>query len=57
MAGVAVKVTDAPLQMDGDVGVILTDGVTLPTVSVASLEVAVFGLAHASLLVITTVTF
>ncbi len=57
MAGVAVKVTDAPLQMVAVDGVIDTDGTVLPTVTAASLEVAVFGLAHASLLVITTVTF
>ena len=56
MVGVAVKVTDPPEQMDAVAGVIDTDGVTLPTLTVTSLLVAVAGLAHGSLLVSTTFT-
>ena len=56
LVGVAVKVTEPPEHIDTVVGVIDTDGVTLPTVTVTSLLVAVAGDAHGSLLVITTFT-
>ena len=51
-----MKVTEPPVQMDTVAGVMLTDGVTLPTVTVTALLVAAAGLAQASLPVITTVT-
>ena len=56
LIGVAVKVALLPPHIDAVVGVMLTDGATVLTVTVAWLEVAVTGLAHGSLLVITTVT-
>src|SRR5450756_2753176 len=56
LVGVAVKVTEPSEHIDTVVGVIDTDGVTLPTVTVTSLLVAVAGDAHGSLLVITTFT-
>jgi len=52
---VVVKVTDVPWHT-GPTGAIVIVGVTLPFVISISLLVAVAGLAHAALLVITTVT-
>ena len=55
MVGVAVKVTEPPLQIDVVFAVIATDGVTEVAVIVIVLLVAVAGFAQGSLLVITTV--
>ena len=56
MVGVAVKVTDVPVQMVVLLAAMLTDGVTAAlTVMVIPVLVAVVGLAHAALLVITQV--
>jgi len=56
LVGVAVKVTEPPLQTDVVLAVIATDGVTEVAVIVIALLVAVTGFAQGSLLVITTVT-
>ena len=56
MTYVAVKVTLPPEQIVDVVDVIETDGTTLVAVIVIWLLVAVAGVAHGSLLVITTVT-
>ena len=56
MVGVAVKVTLPPEQIVVVVEVILTDGITVDAVIAISLLGAVAGVAHGSLLVITTVT-
>ncbi len=56
LTGVAVKVTDAPLHTDAVVGVMLTVGITVFTVTTASLDVAVAGCAHGSDDVINTDT-
>ena len=54
--GVAVNVTDPPLQIEVVLGVIDTDGTTDAAVIVIALLVAVTGFAHGSLLLIVTVT-
>ena len=54
--GVAVNVTDPPLQIEVVFEVIDTDGTTDATVIVIALLVAVTGFAHGLLLVIVTVT-
>jgi len=54
--GVAVKFTEAPLQMDVVLAVIDTEGITEVAVMVTGLLVAVVGFAQGSLLVIITVT-
>ena len=56
MVGVAVKVTDDPVQMEVLVEVIVTEGVTVADVIVIALLLTVIGLAQGSLLVIATVT-
>ena len=56
MVGVAVNVTVPPPQIEVLLAVIDTDGVTDVVVIVIGLLVAVVGLAHGSLLVITTDT-
>ena len=56
MVAVAVNVTEPPLQIDVVLAVMDTEGVTDIAVMVIGLLVAVAGLAHGSLLVITTVT-
>ena len=56
MVGVAVNVTEPPLQIEVVLDVIVTDGVTDVVVIVIGLLVAVVGLAHGSLLVIITDT-
>ena len=56
MVGVAVKVTDAPLQIEVVLAATDTDGTTDAAVMVIALLVAVTGVAHGSLLVIVTVT-
>ena len=53
--GVAVKVTEPPLQIDVVLAVMDTEGVTDVAVMIIGLLVAVVGLAQGSLLVITTV--
>ena len=55
MVGVAVKVTELPLQIDVVLATMVTEGVTEVAVMVIGLLVAVAGLAQGSLLVITTV--
>ena len=56
MVGVAVNVTEPPLQIDVLLDVIVTDGVTDVVVIVIGLLVAVAGFAQGSLLVIITDT-
>ena len=56
LVGVAVNVTDPPLQIEVVFETIDTDGTTDATVIVIALLVAVTGFAHGSLLVIVTVT-
>ena len=56
MVGVAVKVTLPPEHIVVVVDAMLTDGITVDAVIANSLLVAVVGVAHGSLLVITTVT-
>ena len=56
LVGVAVKVTDDPVQMEVLVEVIVTEGVTVADVIVIALLLTVIGLAQGSLLVIATVT-
>ena len=56
MVGVAVNVTEPPLQIEVVFDVMDTDGVTDVVVIVIGLLVAVVGLAHGSLLVIITDT-
>ena len=56
MVGVAVNVTEPPLQIEVVLVAIDTDGVTDVVVMLIELLVAVVGLAQGSLLVITTVT-
>ena len=55
MVGVAVKVTELPLHIEVVLAAITTEGVTEVAVMLIGLLVAVAGLAHGSLLVITTV--
>ena len=57
MVGVAVNVKEPPLQIEVVFDVMLTDGATEVVVIVIGLLVDVIGLAHGSLLVITTVTW
>ena len=54
--GVAVNVTDPPVQIEVVFEVIDTDGTTVVEVIVIALLVAVTGFAHGSLLLIVTVT-
>ena len=54
MVGVAVNVTEPPLQIEVLLAVMVTDGVTDVVVIVIELLVAVVGLAQGSLLVIIT---
>ena len=56
MVGVAVNVTEPPLQIEVVFDVMETDGVTDVVVIVIGLLVDVVGLAHGSLLVIITDT-
>ena len=56
MVGVAVNVTEPPLQIEVVLDVMDTDGVTDVVVTVIGLLVAVVGLAQGSLLVIITDT-
>ena len=56
MVGVAVKVTDPPVQIEVVLEAIDTDGTTDAVVTVIALLVAVTGFAQGSLLVIVTVT-
>ena len=56
MVGVAVNVTDPPVQIEVVLAAIDTDGVTEVVVMLIELLVAVAVLAQGSLLVITTVT-
>ena len=56
MVGVAVNVTEPPLQIEVVFDVMLTDGATEVVVIVIGLLVDVIGLAHGSLLVIITDT-
>ena len=56
MVGVAVNVTEPPLQIEVVLDVMATDGVTDVVVIVIGLLVDVIGLAHGSLLVIITDT-
>ena len=56
MTGVAVKVTGVPVQMVVVLAAIETPGVTVFTIIVTALLLAVAGVAQGSLLVITTVT-
>ena len=56
MVGVAVNVTDPPLQIEVLLAVMDTDGVTAVVVIVIGLLVAVVGFAQGSLLVIITDT-
>ena len=56
MVGVAVNVTEPPLQIEVVLAVIDTDGVTDVVVMLIELLVVVAELAQGSLLVITTVT-
>ena len=55
LTGVAVKVTELPLQIEVVLAAMETEGVTDVAVMVIGLLVAVVGLAQGSLLVITTV--
>ena len=56
MVGVAVKVTEVPVQIEVLLAAIVTEGVTEAAVIVMALLVAVTGFAQGSLLIITTVT-
>ena len=56
LVGVAVKVTEPPLQIEALLAVMDIDGVTDVVVIVIGLLMAVVGLAHGSLLVIITDT-
>jgi hypothetical protein len=56
LTGVAVKVTDPPVQMEVALAAIVTEGVTLVVVIVTGLLVSVVGLAQGSLEVMITVT-
>jgi hypothetical protein len=56
LVGVAVNVIEPPLHIEVLFDVTVTDGVTEVAVIVIGLLVAVFGLAHGSLLVIITDT-
>jgi len=56
LVGVAVNVTEPPLQIEVVFDVMLTDGATEVVMIVIGLLVDVIGLAHGSLLVIITVT-
>jgi hypothetical protein len=56
LVGVAVKVTEPPLQIEVVFAAIDTDGVTEVVVMLIELLAAIKGLAQGSLLVITTVT-
>ena len=56
MVGVAVNVTEPPVQIEVVLAVMVTDGVTAVVVIVIVLLVAVVGLAQGSLLVIITDT-
>ena len=55
MVGVAVNVTEPPVQIDVVLEAIDTDGTTAVVVTVIALLVAVAGFAHGSLLLIVTV--
>ena len=56
MVGVAVNVTEPPLQIEVVLDVMVTDGTTDVVVIVMGLLVVAVGLAHGSLLVIITDT-
>jgi hypothetical protein len=56
LVGVAVKVTDPPVQIEVVFEAIDTEGTTAVVVTVIALLVAVTGFAQGSLLVIVTVT-
>ena len=56
LVGVAVKVTEVPVQIEVLLAAIVTEGVTEAAVIVMALLVAVTGFAQGSLLVITTLT-
>ena len=56
MVGVAVNVTDPPVQIDVVLETIDTDGTTDAAVIVIGLLIAITGLAQGSLLLIVTVT-
>ena len=56
LVGVAVNVTEVPVQMDVLLAAIATDGTTEFAEIVIALLVAVNGLAHGALLVMITVT-
>ena len=56
MVGVAVNVTEPPVQIEVVLAVMVTDGATAVVVIVIELLVAVVGLAQGSLLVIITDT-
>ena len=56
MVGVAVKVTEPPVQIDVVFEMIDTDGVTVVAVTEIALLAAVKGLAHGSLLFMVTET-
>ena len=56
MVGVAVNITEPPLQIEVVLDVMLTDGATDVVVIVIGLLVAVAGLAQGSLLIIITDT-
>ena len=55
MVGVAVNVTDPPVQIDVVLAAIDTDGTTVVAVTVIALLVAVTGFAQGSLLLMVTV--
>ena len=57
LVGVALKVTDAPTQIDVEDAVMETDGVTKPVVIIIGVLVAVKGLAQAAVDVMITVTW
>ena len=56
MVGVAVNVTDPPVQIEVVLEATETDGMTVVAVTVMALLVAVTGFAQGSLLLIVTVT-
>ena len=56
LVGVAVKVTEPPVQIEVELAAIVTDGITEVAAMGIALLVAVAGLAQASLEVMTTVT-
>ena len=56
LVGVAVNVTEVPVQMDVLLAAMATDGTTVFVVMVIALLVAVSGLAQAALLVMITLT-